>query len=66
VSEGATGLDVKRIQMRLNMVFGTDLNSDGDFRPITKEAVAAFQEREQLPQDGVVNAETWERLFVLN
>jgi peptidoglycan hydrolase-like protein with peptidoglycan-binding domain len=52
--------------MRLNMVFGTDLNGDGEFGPITKDAVIAFQEREQLPQDGVVNAETWERLFALN
>lgn len=65
VSENATGIDVKRIQMRLNMVFGTDLNGDGEFGPITKEAVAAFQVREQLPQNGVVNAETWERLFAL-
>jgi len=66
VSEGATGIDVERIQMRLNMVLGTDLNGDGEFGPITREAVRAFQEREQLPQDGVVNAETWERLFALH
>jgi peptidoglycan hydrolase-like protein with peptidoglycan-binding domain len=65
VSESATGIDVKRIQMRLNMVFGTDLNGDGEFGPITKEAVVAFQAREQLPQNGVVNAVTWERLFAL-
>jgi len=65
VAEGATGLDVKRIQMRLNMVLGTDLNGDGELGPITREAVRAFQEGEQLPQDGVVNAETWERLFAL-
>lgn len=66
VSEGATGLDVKRIQMRLNMVFGTDLNGDGEFGTITREAVVAFQEREQLPQEGVVDAGTWDRLFALN
>jgi hypothetical protein len=65
VSEGATGIDVERIQMRLNMVLGTDLNGDGELGPITREAVRAFQEREQLPQDGVVNAETWDRLFAL-
>jgi hypothetical protein len=65
LAEGATGLDVKRIQMRLNMVFGTDLNGDGEYGPITREAVRAFQEQEQLPQDGVVNAATWERLFAL-
>jgi hypothetical protein len=65
VSEGATGINVERIQMRLNMVLGTDLNGDGEFGPITREAVRAFQEREQLPQDGVVTAETWDRLFAL-
>ena len=65
VSEGAPGLDVKRIQMRLNMVLGTDLNGDGEFGPITREAVRAYQEGEQLPQDGIVNGETWERLFAL-
>jgi hypothetical protein len=65
VAENATGLDVKRIQMRLNMIFGTDLNGDGEFGAITKEAVRAFQEQEQLPQNGVVDAETWQRLFAL-
>ena len=65
VAENATGLDVKRIQMRLNMVFGTDLNGDGEFGAITKEAVRAFQEREQLPQNGTVDADTWQRLFAL-
>jgi Putative peptidoglycan binding domain len=66
VSEGATGIEVKRIQMRLNMVFGTDLNGDGEFGPITRDAVVAFQEREQLGQTGVVDADTWERLFALS
>jgi hypothetical protein len=65
VSDDATGVDVKRIQMRLNLLFGTDLNGDGQFGPITKEAVVAFQEQQQLPQDGVVNFDTWERLFAL-
>lgn len=66
LSENATGIDVKRIQMRLNMVFGTDLNGDGELGPITREAVVAFQEREQISQTGVVDAVTWERLFALS
>ena len=65
ISENATGIDVKRIQMRLNMVFGTDLNGDGEFGPITRDAVVAFQEREQIAQTGVVDAHTWDRLFAL-
>ena len=52
--------------MRLNMVFGTDLNGDGAFGPITRDAVAAFQEREQIGKTGVVDADTWERLFALS
>ena len=43
--------------MRLNMVFGTDLNGDGEFGPITRDAVVAFQAQEQIGQTGVVDAE---------
>ena len=65
MGENATGIDVKRIQMRLNMVFGTDLNGDGEFGPITKAAVSAFQEREGSAQTGIVDAQTWDGLFAL-
>nr|BFE29287.1 hypothetical protein GCM10010200_015380 [Actinomadura rugatobispora] len=59
-------IDVKRVQMRLNMISGTQLNGDGELGPITRDAVIAFQEREGIPQTGTVNAETWERLFALS
>jgi peptidoglycan hydrolase-like protein with peptidoglycan-binding domain len=65
LSEATSGIDVKRVQMRLNMVFGTDLNGDGEFGAITRDAVVAFQEREGIAQTGVVDAETWDRLFAL-
>jgi hypothetical protein len=65
IAENATGIHVKRIQMRLNMVFGTDLNGDGGFGPITKEAVRAFQEQEGIAQTGIVDVQTWDRLFAL-
>ncbi len=65
LSEGAAGTDVKRIQMRLNMSTGTQLNGDGEFGPITRDAVIAFQEREGMALTGVVDAETWERLHSL-
>jgi hypothetical protein len=32
----------------------------------SRDAVVAFQEREQTGQIGVVDAETWERLFALS
>ena len=66
VSEGATGIHVKRIQMRLNIVFGTDLNGDGEFGPITRVAVVDFHAQEQIPHTGVVDAVTWERLFAVS
>lgn len=65
ITENATGITVKRIQMRLNMVLGTDLNGDGEFGPITKEAVSGFQEREGIVRTGVVDAPTWGALFSL-
>ena len=66
LSEGATGIDVKRIQMRLNMITGTQLNGDGELGAITRDAVIAFQEREGIAQTGIVDADTWERLFALS
>lgn len=66
VLRDAAGIDVKRIQMRLNVIFGTDLNGDGEYGPITKEAVSAFQEREGMAKTGIVDAQTWERLFALS
>jgi hypothetical protein len=66
LSQGATGIDVRRIQMRLNMITGTQLNGDGELGEITREAVRSFQEREGVPQTGVVDADTWERLFALS
>lgn len=52
--------------MRLNMVTGTQLNGDGELGTITKDAIAAFQEREAIAATGVVDADTWERLFALS
>ena len=46
-------------------MFGPDLNGDGEVGPITMDAVA-FQEREQISQTGVVDADRWERLFALS
>ena len=66
LSKGAFGIEVKRIQMRLNMVFGTDLNGDGELGPITRDAVVALQEREGIAQTGVVEAETWTGFFSLS
>jgi hypothetical protein len=65
VAAGASGIDVQRVQLRLNLVFGTDLNGDGEFGPITRDAVLAYQEQQGMAQTGVVDAQTWDRLFAL-
>ena len=39
------------------------LNTDGIYGPETTEAVRAFQETRNIPQTGVADYETWDRIF---
>jgi hypothetical protein len=63
VLEGSTGVHVKRIQLRLNAVAGAGLVADGDFGPVTKQAVVDFQTSQGLTADGEVGPVTWGALF---
>ncbi|MGC5171273.1 peptidoglycan-binding domain-containing protein [Microbacterium sp. DT81.1] len=65
-AEGMQGTTVKHIQRQLNIVAASGLVADGDFGPITKQAVADFQTFQGLDVDGVVDSETWDRLFETN
>jgi hypothetical protein len=38
------------------------LDVDGDFCPLTEEAVRAFQTDQRLESDGVVDSQTWDQL----
>lgn len=53
---GSKGADVIRLQFLLG------LKQDGDFGPMTKAAVVAFQAKHGLVADGVVGAYTWDAL----
>lgn len=54
---GASGDAVKELQMLLDGIL-----IDGDFGPITKKAVVAFQKSKGLVADGVVGPYTWDAL----
>ena len=54
--KGAQGEAVKKLQARLNQ--GGWLKEDGDFGPVTEEAVKAFQSSRKLKDDGIVGPKT--------
>ncbi len=53
---GSTGSHVVTVQDCL------DIPADGDFGPITADAVAKFQRQESLTADGIVGEQTWTAL----
>jgi hypothetical protein len=59
---GDTGPDVLLLQTRLTQL-GWTLDSDGDFGPLTEQAVIAFQQSRGLEMDGIVGPSTWNALF---
>ena len=63
IAEGDWGLEVEDIQRRLlELGYFTD-SVDGQFGPITKEAVIAFQAANHLPANGVIDQKTREVLL---
>ncbi len=63
MAEGDWGLEVEDIQRRLlELGYFTD-SVDGQFGPITKEAVIAFQAANHLPANGVIDQKTREVLL---
>lgn len=63
LSLGAAGQDVRRVQRILVMMklLGPG-DIDGDFGPVTKAAVIAFQTGQMLVADGIVGPATWNAL----
>ena len=55
---GDHGEDVKKLQTALG------LTADGDFGPMTKNAVVAFQKKKGLYADGIVGKQTWAALGI--
>lgn len=59
---GDTGNGVRAVQTALNLC-GYDLDVDGDFGPLTEEAVKDFQSAHDLDDDGIVGVNTWDALL---
>jgi murein L,D-transpeptidase YcbB/YkuD len=70
LSEGDTGQDVKHLQCLLNdgpnlellIQKQVDVEIDGDFGPVTKQAVKQIQSDEGIDVDGAVGPCTWDVL----
>ena len=60
---GSMGDEVKRLQIRLNLLIGTDLEIDGIFGMMTEAIVKQFQALYATPVDGIVDLRTWDALL---
>lgn len=66
VNENDSGPAVRAVQHLLRETFGyNSVAVDGDFGPITDEAVRDFQAAYDLVVDGLVGAETWQALIAI-
>lgn len=67
LSEGASGEDVRQLQMRVAGYpgYGARLVVDGEFGPLTKAAVQRFQTAYGLSATGTANAATYTKIYAL-
>ncbi|MCC5641635.1 peptidoglycan-binding protein [Nostoc sp. CHAB 5824] len=63
LSQGKTGAAVTRLQQRLRQLGYLNANSTGNFGPMTRDAVIAFQRKYRIPANGIVNRQTWNALM---
>ena len=61
VRPGSAGEAVKGVQVRMNLRQADPIAVDGDFGPITEQAVREFQLSQAIEVDGVVGPITWRR-----
>ena len=57
LKKGSKGVAVRWLQIYLN------IKDDGDFGPVTEDAVKAFQKKKGLTKDGVVGKKTWNTII---
>lgn len=60
--QGSKGNCVKYIQQIVTASGAAKLTADGDFGPLTRSGVVAFQKSRKLVADGVVGPKTWKSL----
>lgn len=66
IDQGDTGQAVRALQRLLHDKFGYgEVNVDGDFGPITNNAVLDFQAEYDLDVDGIVGPDTWQALVAI-
>ncbi|WP_439658588.1 D-Ala-D-Ala carboxypeptidase family metallohydrolase [Lentzea sp. HUAS TT2] len=67
LSQGASGEDVRQLQIRVAGYpgYGAVLGIDGQFGPATKAAVTRFQQAYGLGADGVAGSATFSKLYAL-
>jgi zinc D-Ala-D-Ala carboxypeptidase len=67
LSEGASGEDVRQLQIRISGYpgYGAVLALDGSFGPATRSALIRFQQAYGLSADGVAGSQTFSKIYEL-
>ncbi|MBD2195596.1 MULTISPECIES: peptidoglycan-binding domain-containing protein [Calothrix] len=63
LSQGSQGPAVTRLQQRLQELGYLNANPTGNFGPLTRDALIAFQSNSGLYANGITDQQTWNRLF---
>lgn len=66
LGRGSRGAEVKTAQALLIKKFGISCGiygADGEFGSATEKAVKTFQQEQGIPVDGIIGADTWEKLL---
>ncbi|MEH2424152.1 MAG: peptidoglycan-binding protein [Nostoc sp.] len=63
LSQGKTGAAVTRLQQRLRQLDYLNANPNGNFGPMTRDAVIRFQRNYRIAANGIVNRQTWNTLL---
>lgn len=63
LSQGKTGAAVTRLQQRLRQLGYLNANPNGNFGPMTRDAVIRFQRNYRISANGIVNRQTWNTLL---
>jgi peptidoglycan hydrolase-like protein with peptidoglycan-binding domain len=62
LSQGSTGATVTRLQQRLQQLGYFQSKPTGNFGPITRDAIIAFQRNSGITANGIANQQTWNAL----
>ncbi|BAY25775.1 peptidoglycan-binding domain 1 [Calothrix sp. NIES-2100] len=63
LSQGSQGPAVTRLQQRLQQLGYLNTNPTGNFGPLTRDALIAFQQNSGISANGITDQQTWNRLL---